>query len=169
MPVLSDTNTITNRYYYKLYTELYEDNISSIGLTLKNASSLTGDDIKLSERIFVPSSKLRGFVSGKIGPKDGNDYIGGNNMVVLNAKSTLPQILPNAQNVDFAFFLDMANLWGVDYDSSINDSDQIRSSIGISLDWFTVVGPINFSLAEPLTKNSSDRTESFRFNLGTTF
>ena len=169
LPLLSDTNTITNRYYYKLYTELYEDNISSLGLTLKNASSLTGDDIKLSERIFVPGSKLRGFVSGKIGPKDGDDYIGGNNMVVLNAKSTLPQILPNAQNVDFALFLDVANLWGVDYDSSINDSDQIRSSIGISLDWFTVVGPINFSLAEPITKNSSDLTESFRFNLGTTF
>jgi len=169
LPVLSDTNTITNRYSYKLYTELYEDNISSFGLTVKNASSLTGDDIKLSERIFVPSSKLRGFVSGKIGPKDGNDYIGGNSMFVLNAKSTLPQILPNAQNIDFALFLDMANLWGVDYDSSINNSDQIRSSIGISLDWFTVVGPINFSLAEPITKNSSDKTESFRFNLGTTF
>ncbi len=169
LPVLSDTNTITNRYSYKLYTELYEDNISSFGLTIKNASSLTGDDIKLSERIFVPSSKLRGFVSGKIGPKDGNDYIGGNSMFVLNAKSTLPQILPNAQNIDFALFLDMANLWGVDYDSSINNSDQIRSSIGISLDWFTVVGPINFSLAEPITKNSSDKTESFRFNLGTTF
>ena len=26
----------------------------------------------------IPSSRLRGFEFGKVGPKDGNDYIGGN-------------------------------------------------------------------------------------------
>ena len=37
------------------------------------------------------------------------------------------------------------------------------------IDWMTVVGPMNFSLAQPLTKSSSDITETFRFNIGTTF
>ena len=47
--------------------------------------------------------------------------------------------------------------------------DEIRSSIGIGIDWFTPVGPLTFSLAQPISKGSNDKTESFRFNLGTTF
>jgi len=31
------------------------------------------------------------------------------------------------------------------------------------------VGPMNFSLAYPISKEPGDKTESFRFNLGTTF
>ena len=80
----------------------------------------------------------------------------------------MPQLFQNSQNTDFVIFLDAANVWGVDYDSSLDKND-IRSSIGIGLDWFSPVGPMNFSLAHPITKNSSDITETFRFNLGTTF
>ena len=60
-------------------------------------------------------------------------------------------------------------MWGVDYSSTIDDSSKIRSSIGMAVDWFTPIGPLNFSLAQPLSKSSNDKTESFRFNLGTTF
>ena len=63
----------------------------------------------------------------------------------------------------------MANVWGVDYNSAIDDSNSIRSSTGIGLDWITPIGPLSFSLSQPLTKKSSDKTETFRFNLGTTF
>ena len=66
-------------------------------------------------------------------------------------------------------FADAANIWGVDYDSSIDNSSTLRSSIGLAVDWFTAIGPLNFSLTETLTKNDTDVTESFRFNLGTTF
>ena len=63
----------------------------------------------------------------------------------------------------------MANVWGVDYDSSLDKSQDIRSSVGINLDWFSAIGPLSFSLSQPITKSSSDKTQSFRFNLGTTF
>ena len=169
VPLVSDNNTLTNLYNYKYYTELYENNISSVSLFLKSANSVTGDDIKLSERISIPGSKLRGFEIGKIGPKDGVDFIGGNHAAALNFTSTLPQILENAQNVDFLFFMDAANLWGVDYDSSIGDGSKIRSSVGLGVDWFTPIGPLNFSISETLSKSKNDVTESFRFNLGTTF
>ena len=49
------------------------------------------------------------------------------------------------------------------------DDNKIKSSIGIGLDWFSPAGPMNFSLAYPISKSSNDVTESFRFNLGTTF
>ena len=112
--------------------------------------------------------KLRGFEAGKIGPKDSGDYIGGNHTVVVNASTTLPKFGANLQNVDFQLFLDAANVWGVDYDSSLDDS-KIRSSTGLAVDWFTPIGPLTFSLAQPISKSDSDRTETFRFNIGTSF
>ena len=167
-PIISKTYSLLNSYKYKFYTELFEDNISSLSLSLKSAHSLKDDDIKLSERITIPSSLLRGFEVGKVGPKDGNDFIGGNYMSALNFTTTVPQILENSQNTDFIIFMDVASIWGVDYDDALDDN-KIKSSIGIGLDWYTPVGPMNFSLAQPITKSSNDVTESFRFNLGTTF
>ncbi len=169
IPVISDTNTLTSSYNYRIFSEIYENNVSSFSLFLQTANSLSGDDIKLSERLTVPSRRLRGFERGKVGPKDGNDYIGGNHVTAINFTSTLPQLFPNAQNLDISLFLDAANIWGVDYDSSINDAGKIRSSVGIGVDWFTLIGPLNFSISETITKEDSDITESFRFNIGTTF
>ena len=63
----------------------------------------------------------------------------------------------------------MASVWGVDYDSSIDDASKIRSSTGIGLDYLSPIGPLNFSWSIPITKKSTDKTETFRFNLGTTF
>ena len=169
LPILSKTNTLTNTYNYKLFGELYENNLSSLSLLLKSSNSLTGDDIKLSERLSIPGSRLRGFESGKVGPKDGGDFIGGNYLAALNFQSTLPKIFEDNQNIDILFFVDAANLWGVDYDSSLKDSSKLRSSLGIAVDWFTPIGPLNFSLTETLSKLDTDVTESFRFNIGTSF
>ena len=136
---------------------------------IKTSDSISGGNVKLSERNYIPSSKLRGFEYGRIGPKDGNDYIGANYVASVNFSSTIPQVLQNVQSTDFSIFLDVANMWGVDYDSSLDNSNDIRSSVGVGLDWFSPVGPMNFILAHPITKNTNDKTETFRFNLGTTF
>jgi len=169
IPIISDTNTLTNRYNYRIFNELYENNITSFSISLASANSITDDDIKLSERIFIPSRRLRGFKTGKVGPKDGNDFIGGNYSATFNAQSNIPGIFQNFQNLDAVMFFDAGSLWGVDYDSSLDDGGKLRTSIGIGVDWFTVIGPLNFTLSEVITKEDNDITEGFRFNLGTTF
>ena len=165
---MSDTNTLTNVYNYKIFKELYENNISTLSFLFKSANSLSGDDIKLSERLYIPGNKIRGFETGKIGPKDGSDYIGGNFASTINATTTIPMILENVQSVDIVLFADAANIWGVDYNSSL-DKNGIRSSVGLGIDWLTAVGPLTFSFAYPITKESSDIEETFRFNIGTSF
>ncbi len=169
VPLVSDTNTLVNSYQYNYYNELFEDNITNASIYLQSANSITGDNIKLSERLYIPGRKLRGFERGKVGPKDGEDYIGGNFVTTANLSTTLPQILSNIQEVDFVMFLDAANIWGVDYDSSIDDDGSFRSSVGLGIDWMTPIGPLNFIFAQPITKEDSDKTQTFRFNLGTTF
>ena len=169
VPIISDNNTFTNSFESKYFTELYDGNISTFSIFLKSANSISNDDIKLSERLFIPSRKLRGFERGKVGPLDGTTYIGGNYLTSLNFTSTLPYILEDSENINLLFFLDAANLWGVDYDSSLDNNDNINSSLGIGIDYYSPIGPLSFSFAQPLTKNSSDITETFRFNIGTSF
>ena len=169
LPLISKTSSLSNTYNYQYYTELYENNITNFSIFLKSVESIKNKDVKLSERVFLPSSKLRGFEFGKVGPKDGNDFIGGNYAAAVNFTSTIPQLLENSQNIDFIFFVDVANIWGVDYDASIDDKSKIRSSLGIGMDWLTPIGPVNFTLSETISKADTDITESFRFNLGTTF
>ncbi len=168
MPIISDTNTLKNYYNHSYYFDLFEKNTSSFSFYLETANSLNNKDIKLSERIKIPSRRLRGFESGRVGPKDGEDFIGGNYAYSLNFSSTIPQLFEESQNVDFLFFADVADIWGVDYDSSL-DNSEIRSALGFGLDWYSPIGPMNFSIAQPVTKANGDKTESFRFNLGTTF
>jgi len=60
-------------------------------------------------------------------------------------------------------------VWGVDYNSSIDDSNKIRSSFGAALNWTSPIGPLSFIISQNLSKAKTDKTESFNFNLGTTF
>ena len=169
VPLISDGYTLTNSYDYKSYKEWLNENVATFGFYAKTTDSITGKEVKLSDRLFVPGSKLRGFEVGKIGPKDGEDYIGGNHIVTMNVNTTLPQILPNFQNTDFKIFLDAANIWGVDYNPTNLGGSKIRTVVGVAVDLLTPIGPLNFSFSEPITKNKNDVTESFRFNLGTSF
>ena len=140
--------------------------ILSAKLYIRAINSLE-DNVRISKRVYVPSRRLRGFESGKIGPKDGDKFIGGNYATSLNLNSTIPNIFEN-EDVDFNLFLDLANVWEVDYDNSL-DSNKLRSSTGISLNWFSPIGPFTFSYAIPLSEANTDITEKFRFQIGTSF
>ncbi len=171
LPIVSGNNEIANTLIYTRYKSLNDasDMVGKASLYFKAINSIDGSDVRISKRGQVPYNRLRGFQKGKVGPKDSSDYIGGNYISTLNLSTNLPTLLRNVENVDFSYFIDIANVWGVDYDSSIDDSNVIRSSTGLGLDLLTPIGPLSFSLSQPLTKKSSDSTETFRFNIGTTF
>ena len=112
---------------------------------------------------------MRGFEKNKIGPVDGTDHVGGNYAAAINLETNLPNLLPENSNTDVGLFLDFGSVWGVDYDDTIDESNKIRSSTGISASWLSPLGPMTFVLSQNLSKADSDKTESFSFNLGTTF
>ena len=170
IPVYSESYELLNGITHSIFTPITNDIVGRVSVYSRAINAISSDkDVRLSRRLFVPSGKLRGFESGKIGPIDNGSYVGGNYVTTLNAAASLPNFLPDFQNIDFNVFFDAANVWGIDYDKSIDERSAIRSSIGLALDVNTLIGPLNFSLTQPLTKASSDKTETFRFNLGTTF
>ena len=167
LPIYSDDLSIENSFSTAGYHSVNDNLILSAKFLLKSINSLE-DNVRVSKRVYIPSKLLRGFESGKIGPKEGSQYIGGNYAAALNLSSTLPNIFYENENLDFNFFLDMANVWEVDYNDNL-DSNKIRSSTGIALNWFSPVGPMTFSYAVPISKAESDITEKFRFQIGTSF
>ena len=112
---------------------------------------------------------MRGFENSKVGPVDGTDHVGGNYASAINFETNLPNLLPESSNTDIGLFLDIGNVWGVDYDSSLDDSNKIRSSTGVAASWLSPLGPMTFILSQNLSKADTDKTQSFTFNLGTTF
>jgi outer membrane protein insertion porin family len=168
LPLLSNDYSLSNIYDYKVYHKISENMISSLSFHVSTINSLEGNDVRVSERIHLSSRKLRGFERGKIGPKDNLDFIGGNYATAMTVSTTLPSMLPELETVDFSLFLDAGNVWGVDYNESL-DNSKLRSSTGLSIDWLTPIGPLNFILAKPITKASTDIEQSFRFDIGTTF
>ena len=168
LPIYTDDYSIINTFDMSKYSTIGENAILSSSFFAKAVNSLNGEDVRITKRVFLPKRKLRGFKPGKLGPKDNTDYIGGNYGMALNFSTTLPNVFNSFENVDLSLFYDAANVWGVDYNSNI-DSNKIRSSTGIAFDWLTPVGPLTFSFSQPITKASSDETETFRFDIGTTF
>ena len=169
IPLYADGSPLLNGYDITGYKELMDDMVFSLGFYGRTVTSIEGDDVRVSKRLFLPKNRLRGFEPGKVGPKDGADYVGGNYTVAINASSTVPYILQTMENIDLKVFIDTANVWGVDYSNTVGESSKIRSAFGTAIEILTPLGPLSFSLAQPITKAGSDKEETFRFQLGTTF
>ncbi len=169
LPAYADKKFIGNTFSASKYKSLGENIVGATKFYLSAVNGVGEDDVRLSKRRSLSSRRLRGFEHNKIGPVDGSDHVGGNYSAALNFETNLPNVLPENTNADVGLFLDFGNVWGVDYDSSIDESNKIRSSTGIKLDWLSPLGPMNFVLSQDLSKADTDVTESFSFNLGTTF
>ncbi len=170
LPLYSDGSTMINGLDSSSYYSFNENFIGSFRFYSRAATTLSNnDDVRISDRIYIPSRYLRGFEYGKIGPKDSGDYIGGNYAAAASAILSMPNAFTNFQNTELSWFFDAGNVWGVDYNSTLSESSSLRSSMGLAVDWVTPVGPFTFSYALPITKDDTDKTESVRFNIGTTF
>ena len=169
LPIISDGFEIVNSLETIKYYELPSDMIGKISFYGKSVNTLKNNkDTRISKRLYIPASRLRGFESGKVGPIENADYVGGNYITTVNFTTTLPQVFPSLEILDFSFFIDAANIWGVDYNENLSNKD-IRSSLGLGVDLQTPIGPMSFSFSEVISKSSTDITESFRFNIGTSF
>ena len=169
LPIVADAPSVRNSYQLNLYNTFNENIIGAFKFYATSVSGLNNEDVRLSKRVSLPSSKLRGFETGKVGPKDGLDFIGGNYATSMNFEANLPNFLPESTKTDLSLFFDLGNVWDVDYDNTLANSNKIRSSAGVSTNWLSPVGPMSFIFSKNISKAKTDITQSFNFRLGTTF
>ena len=164
----SDITYIENNLRGAIYHSISNDYILSLKSGFHTINSIGDEDIKLSDRKFLRQSNLRGFESYGIGPKDGTDFIGGNYSAYASLSSTIPNPIPDSWNAKSIVFLDAGNVWGVDFNDSL-DSNKLRSSVGLSLEWVSPLGPLSITLSENISKADGDSEESFSFQIGSNF
>ena len=169
VPLISNDWAFGNSLDFKIWQKLPNNMVTSFNAYGKAVQSLFDEDVRITNRFYLPRNKLKGFKTRQVGPKDGKDYVGGNYATAVNLDTTLPMVFSQFESLDMRYFIDAANIWGVDYSSTVDQSNTLRASTGVVIDWFTPIGPLNVSFAQDLSKADDDKTEFFQFNLGTTF
>jgi len=169
IPLISDDYSLSNSYEITKWHQFNNNMIADVNLFGKMINSVNNKNVRVSKRVNLSSNRLRGFETGKLGPKDGKDYVGGNYAAALNVSTTLPMFLQNFESIDLKYFIDAGNVWGVDYSDTVDNTNTIRSSTGLAINWLTPIGPMNFALIQNISKASTDKVETFQFNIGTSF
>jgi len=164
----SDILSLSNFVGGSFYKEFDENYIGTIKYKIRSINSINNDNVKLSDRLFLTDSDLRGFAFRGVGPKVDGDFIGGNYLYSTTFASTFPNGIPEKYNISNNIFLDLANVWGSDLDG-VSETNTLRSSIGVAVSWVSPIGPISFSYAEPISKANSDSIRNFNFKLGGVF
>jgi len=169
VPVYADSPYLDNTFNFSTYKTFSPNAVGTFKFFATSITGLDDKDVRLSQRKYIPQNRLRGFKAGAMGPKDGDDYVGGNYALATNFEMSLPNLLPESTKTDVGFFLDFGNLFEADYDSSIDDSNAVRAVTGVTTNWLSPVGPMSFVLSQNISKASTDQTETFSFRLGTSF
>jgi len=169
LPLYADQPHLKNSFSSSHYKEFSEDIIGALKFGASSVNGIGDEDVKISQRLDLSSKKLRGFELGKIGPKDGDDYVGGNYSTYLNLEANFPNFFPDKSNAEIGLFFDAGNVWGVDYSDTIDESNELRSTIGTNISWLSPAGPLSFIFSQNISKASTDIDQSFNFRLGTTF
>lgn len=126
---------------------------------------------------FRSGSRVRGFEPNGLGPRDlsaaNQDALGGKYFWAARAEAQFPVGLPEEYGITGGLFADIGSLWGLDdvagTTGTIDDSMQVRSSVGASIFWTTPIGPLRFNFSKALRKEDFDRTQNFDLTIQTQF
>ena len=100
VPIYSDEYSFTNSYDFKTWYQLPNEMITSLSFFGKAVNSLNGEDVRITNRFYLPRNRLKGFKLRNMGPKDGKDYVGGNYAAAINFDTTLPMLFSSIESVD---------------------------------------------------------------------
>ncbi len=168
------------RFYHPIVGDL-------VGMVRAQGGYVTpwgGQQLPLLDGFFGGPQLVRGFAPNGFGPRDITpgttmDNLGGNAYWTTTAElqSPMPFVSPDAQ-LKVALFSDTGSLWATNASSvsslatslspsqEIANSRAIRSSVGASLIWDSMFGPIRVDYAYPIAKEPYDVTQRFQFHAG---
>jgi outer membrane protein insertion porin family len=188
-----DVNFIKSTADVKLYSEVLPDIVGLLRLQAGHAAGWGGQDLRMLDHFQGGPNLVRGFAPAGFGPRDltpgtNQDALGGSIFWAASLEFQTPLwFAPKDFGMRFATFVDAAQL--LDYKGPTSwaqtgetlttcnggapgqfcDDTMVRSSAGVGLIWDSPFGPLRFDLAYPITKQSYDHTQIFRFGGGTKF
>ena len=160
---------VKNIVEYRKYKRLSKKFIGALKLEGGHLDGYNGEYAPISANFKLGGKNLRGFKSGKVGPKSGTSYYGGQYYYLTSVETNIDLPLDEF-DITSTFFVDAGSVWGLDSRYGvINDEHKLRSSAGINLLWDSTIGPINLVFATPISKEDTDTVDTFYFDIGYLF
>lgn len=129
------------------------------------------------DRYFAEDGAVRGFEYHGLGPRDqgaqNNDALGGNLFSALRFEAKFPIGFLEDYGMSGGSFYDIGTVWSLDDTNGtvglVDDGFSLRSSVGVSLFWKTVIGPLRINYSKPIMKKSYDKTQILELTVSTEF
>src|SRR5215467_1970251 len=175
---------------FRTYYEVLQDVVGVLHLqggyiTGWGKKDVDGGNLRMLDHFQMGPQLVRGFAPSGIGPRDITpgttfDALGGSLYWGASVEFQTPvYFLPKDAGVKLAVFADAGSLWNYvgptswsvtnEHLTLSNNNMFVNTSVGAGILWASPFGPIRFDFAFPLTKQSFDRKQYFRFGGGAAF
>jgi outer membrane protein insertion porin family len=155
-------------YQYQHWFPIGSDHALMLNADLGWARGYGGKPLPFYKNFYAGGiGSVRGFEQSSLGPREGDDAIGGTRLLAANAEYFFP--LPGTgkdRSFRVSVFVDAGYVWG---DGGKVEFGDMRYSTGLAFSWSSPVGPLKFSLAAPLKKQTGDDIQRFQFQMGSVF
>ena len=165
----------TSYYYrntgeYNIYKKISDNLIGAFKFKAGSVNGYNGKYQPLSSNFRLGGKKLRGFKAGKVGPRTGSSYTGGQYFYLTSFETNI-DLNFDTYDITSTLFVDLGSVWGLENPaySEINDDHNLRSSFGVNFNWDSAVGPINIIYARILESELTDTTDNLSFDIGYNF
>mgnify|MGYP001176385143 CR=1 FL=1 len=160
---------IKNSFDYRRYKRLSKSFVGAFKIEGGHLNGYNDKYAPINANYKLGGKNLRGFKSGRVGPKSGDSYYGGQYYYLTSLETNIDLPLDEF-DITSIFFVDAGSVWGLDSRyGSIEDDHNLRSSLGVNVNWDSAIGPINLIYAKPLIKEDTDTVDSFYFDIGYNF
>lgn len=154
-------NLITIKKYFSSKNSIY-----TVQGKVGNIFSLNNNDILTDDKFSLGGRSLRGFDIYGVGPRNSrSSYIGGNNIASLK----LDYSYEITRQSNFPFFLNIFNDYGLIWENKTaptQSDNNIRSSVGFGIRYYSPVGPIGLTWGFPIMDEEYDIKRMFLFSIG---
>ncbi len=165
-PTSSSNGFLRNTLTYKIFNNIDNKNILSLQARVGNIISLNNNDILTDDKFSLGGRWLRGFDNFGAGPRNSRtSYVGGNNLAVM--KLDFSREITDDSN--FPIFINVFNDYGLLWQNKTKptlDDNDLRSSAGFGIKYYSPIGPIGFSWGYPLIDKEYDIKRMFLFSIG---
>jgi len=155
---------------HKSYYPVLDKQTFKFSSRFNYGSGYGGENLPFFKRYYEGgASSIRGFDFNSIGAQYANGKPKGSELTLISSVgvATPTDVIGlDNDNIRLIAFIDAGLVAEKAQNFNLND---FRSSAGLQLSWLTPIGPIGLYLAKPIVQKTNDSTESFSFDLGTTF
>jgi outer membrane protein insertion porin family len=188
-------STIDGKYYAPLVADI----VGIVHVQAGTLNQVGDTPLRMLDNFQMGPNLVRGFAPNGIGPRDltflpftgTGDALGGTKYWGASLELQMPfWFLPKEVGLKGAVYADAGSLWDYQGPTSnaatgeinglvngkfctcamnFDDSNVVRTSVGVGLIWASPFGPLRFDYAIPITQGKYDVVQQFKFGGGTSF